>query len=146
MLKNLFFAGILKVNDENRRIWIQDPDPLVRGMDPRIRNRIRIHPKMSWIRNIGCIFFVFIYIYRYSTSIFVSSALIGLIVIIVWTNYLRYHLLKSIRLFNVHIEASFCDRVMGVRKSSNLPIDIMHSLSKVQFYFNAMRRQKNMLL
>jgi hypothetical protein len=27
----------------------QDPDPLVRGMDPRIR----IHPKMSWIRNTG---------------------------------------------------------------------------------------------
>ncbi len=26
-----------------------DPDPLVRGMDPRIRNRI--HTKMSWIRN-----------------------------------------------------------------------------------------------
>ncbi len=26
-----------------------DPDPLVRGMDPRIR----IHPKMSWIRNTG---------------------------------------------------------------------------------------------
>jgi hypothetical protein len=53
VLKNLFFAGILKVNDENRRIRIQDPDPnpdpLVRGMDPRIR--IRIHPKMSWIRN-----------------------------------------------------------------------------------------------
>ncbi len=57
MLKNQFFAGILKVNDENRRIRIQDPepdpnpdpDPLVRGMDPRIR--IRIHPKMSWIRN-----------------------------------------------------------------------------------------------
>jgi hypothetical protein len=41
----------LKVNDENRRIRIQDPDPnpnpLVRGMDPRIR----IHTKMSWIRN-----------------------------------------------------------------------------------------------
>jgi hypothetical protein len=37
----------LKVNDENSRIRIQDPDPLVRGMDPRIR----IHPKMSWIRN-----------------------------------------------------------------------------------------------
>jgi hypothetical protein len=43
----------LKVNDENSRIWIQDPDPnpdpdpLDRGMDPRIR----IHPKMSWIRN-----------------------------------------------------------------------------------------------
>ncbi len=49
MLKNLYFAGILKVNDENSRIRIQDPDPdpLVRGMDPRIR----IHPKMSWIRN-----------------------------------------------------------------------------------------------
>ena len=34
-----------------------DPDPLVRGIDPRIR--IRIHPKMSWIRNtalrqVGC--------------------------------------------------------------------------------------------
>jgi hypothetical protein len=49
----LFFVGILKVNDEKRRIRIQDPDPdpdpdpLVRGMDPRIR----IHSKMSWIRN-----------------------------------------------------------------------------------------------
>jgi hypothetical protein len=43
----------LKVNDENSRIRIQvpdpNPDPLVRGMDPRIR----IHPKMSWIRNTG---------------------------------------------------------------------------------------------
>jgi hypothetical protein len=29
------------------RIQNQDPDPLVRGVDPRIR----IHPKMSWIRN-----------------------------------------------------------------------------------------------
>jgi hypothetical protein len=37
----------LKINDDNSRIRIQDPDPLVRGMDPRIR----IHPKMSWIRN-----------------------------------------------------------------------------------------------
>jgi hypothetical protein len=44
MLENYFFSGILKVNDENSRIQIQDP---VRGMDPRIR----IHPKMSWIRN-----------------------------------------------------------------------------------------------
>jgi hypothetical protein len=40
--KNKFFAGTLKVNDEN-----SDPDPLVRGIDLRIR----IHPKMSWIRN-----------------------------------------------------------------------------------------------
>ncbi len=53
MLKNYFFAGILKVTDENSRIRIQDPDPnpdpdpSVRGMDLRIR----IHPKMSWIRN-----------------------------------------------------------------------------------------------
>jgi hypothetical protein len=28
-----------------------NPDPLVRGMDPRIR--IRLHTKMSWIRNTG---------------------------------------------------------------------------------------------
>jgi hypothetical protein len=35
-----FSVGILKVND---------PDPLVRGMDPRIR----IHTEMSWIRNTG---------------------------------------------------------------------------------------------
>jgi hypothetical protein len=50
-VKKLVFAGILKVNDEISRIRIQDPnpDPLVRGMDPRIR--IRIHTKMSWIRN-----------------------------------------------------------------------------------------------
>ncbi len=55
-VKNLFFAGILKVNDENSRIRIQDPDPdpLVRSMDPRIR--IRIHPKMSWIRNTAFIY------------------------------------------------------------------------------------------
>ena len=54
-VQNYFFAGILKVNDENSRIRIQDPDPnpdpLVRGMDPRIR--IMMHPKMSWIRNTG---------------------------------------------------------------------------------------------
>jgi hypothetical protein len=44
---------MLKVNDENSRIRIQypDPDPLVSGMDPRIR--IRVHTKMSWIRNTG---------------------------------------------------------------------------------------------
>jgi hypothetical protein len=46
-IKNSFFVGILKVYDENSRIRIQDP--LVRGMDPRIR--IRIHTKMAWIRN-----------------------------------------------------------------------------------------------
>ena len=33
--KLVFFADILKVNDENSRIRIQDPDPdpLVRGME-----------------------------------------------------------------------------------------------------------------
>ena len=49
----------MKVNDENSRILIQDPDldpnpdqdPLVRGMDPQIG--IRIHIKMSWIQNFG---------------------------------------------------------------------------------------------
>ncbi len=53
VLKIFLFSGILKVNDENNRIRIIDPDrdPLVRGMDPRIR--IRIHPKMSWISNTG---------------------------------------------------------------------------------------------
>jgi hypothetical protein len=40
---NYFFVGIMKVNDEKSRIRIPDPDPLVRGMDPRIR--IRIHTK-----------------------------------------------------------------------------------------------------
>ncbi len=47
----------MKVNDENSSVRVQDPDPnpdpnpLVRGMDPWIRNRI--HTKMSWIRNTG---------------------------------------------------------------------------------------------
>jgi len=37
VLKNYFFVGILKINDENRKILIPDPDPLVRSMDPLIR-------------------------------------------------------------------------------------------------------------
>jgi hypothetical protein len=49
--KSLFTVGILKDNDKNSRIRIQDPDSvpdsLVRGLD----RRIRIHFKMSWIRN-----------------------------------------------------------------------------------------------
>ncbi len=67
MLKNYFFVGLLKVNDENSRIWIQAPDP-----DPGSRSGsefgsgsisqrhgsadpdpIRICTKMSWIRNTG---------------------------------------------------------------------------------------------
>ncbi len=43
-LKNQFCVSILKINDENSRIWIQDldpdPNPLVRGMGPQIRIRI----------------------------------------------------------------------------------------------------------
>ena len=50
-VQKLVFCWHLEGNDENSRIRIQDPDPdpLVRGMDPRVR--IRIHTKMSWIRN-----------------------------------------------------------------------------------------------
>jgi hypothetical protein len=33
-LKKLVFAGILKVNDENSRIRIQDPDPNQNVKDP----------------------------------------------------------------------------------------------------------------
>ncbi len=43
------WRSVTKIAGSGSRIWIQDPDPdtLVRGMDPRIR----IHTKMSWIRN-----------------------------------------------------------------------------------------------
>ncbi len=52
-----FSVDILKVNDKNSRIQDPDqnldtnpdPDPLIRGMDSRIR--IRIHTKMSWNRS-----------------------------------------------------------------------------------------------
>jgi hypothetical protein len=48
-----------------------DPDTLVRGMDPRIQ--IRIHTKMSWIRNtclkslgqVILLFYCFFVPYRY---------------------------------------------------------------------------------
>ncbi len=41
----------MKINDEKNRIRIRirSPEPLFRGMDPRIR----VHIKMSWIRNTG---------------------------------------------------------------------------------------------
>ncbi len=77
----MFFSGILKVNDENIRIRIQDPDldpdpnpnpdlnpdlnpdpdPLVRGMDLRIR----IHAKMSWIRNTAFSVSIFLFYNTY---------------------------------------------------------------------------------
>jgi hypothetical protein len=50
---NLFerFLKVFKVNDENSQIRSHDPDPdpLVKGMDLRIR----IHTKISWICNTG---------------------------------------------------------------------------------------------
>jgi hypothetical protein len=46
---NKFFVTVLKVNDEKEQDLDPHPDPLVRGMDPQIR----IHTKMSWIRNTG---------------------------------------------------------------------------------------------
>jgi hypothetical protein len=50
----------LKVNDENSRPRIQDPDPdpLIRG-SWSINQRIRIHTKMSWIRNTGIRLFLY---------------------------------------------------------------------------------------
>jgi hypothetical protein len=64
-VKKFVFCGILKVNDENIRIRIQDPDldpdPLVRGMDLRIR----IHTKMSWIRNTALSVSIFLFYNTY---------------------------------------------------------------------------------
>ncbi len=51
-LKKLFFVGVLKVNDENRRIRI----------------RIRIHTKMSWIRNTAQQNFILVWTGRVWTS------------------------------------------------------------------------------
>ncbi len=71
MLKKLVFCWILKVNDENSRIRIQDPDPdpLVRGMDPRIRIKIRIHPKISWIRNTAFAYDLFLLVGMQSSAL-----------------------------------------------------------------------------
>jgi hypothetical protein len=44
----LFGSFHTKLYFPNTTLMDPDPDPLVRGMDPRIR--IRIHTKMSWIR------------------------------------------------------------------------------------------------
>jgi hypothetical protein len=45
--KKIFFIGVLKVTEEKEQDPELDPDPLVRGMDPRIRTKI------SRIRNTG---------------------------------------------------------------------------------------------
>jgi hypothetical protein len=47
------FVDTLKIAYENNRIADPNPEPLARGMDPRIRICIRIRTKISWIRNTG---------------------------------------------------------------------------------------------
>ncbi len=47
LCKNLVFCW--RLEGQWRKQQDPDPDPLVRGMDPRVR----IHTKMSWIRNTG---------------------------------------------------------------------------------------------
>jgi hypothetical protein len=90
----------LKVNDENSRIRIKDPDPnpLVRGMDPRIR----IHPKMSWIRNTALMDSYFTYNtgrYRYSvehilgivhTILCLGFCLVGVGLMWTWSLFLHW--------------------------------------------------------
>jgi hypothetical protein len=49
VLKTVSKLVIASVVDRHR--FDPEPNPLVRGMDPWIQIRIRIHPKMSWIRN-----------------------------------------------------------------------------------------------
>jgi hypothetical protein len=49
--KTLFFVASWRSMTKNNRIRTPASDPLVRGIDPRIQIRIRIHTKMSWIRN-----------------------------------------------------------------------------------------------
>jgi hypothetical protein len=49
-LKNDVNVPLKSTGNKLRTKKWQDPDPLVRGMDPRIH--IRIHTKMSCIRNI----------------------------------------------------------------------------------------------
>jgi hypothetical protein len=53
MLKNCFFTFLIASWRSMTKIADPDPnpDPLVRGMDPRIQ--IRIHAQVSWIRNIA---------------------------------------------------------------------------------------------
>ncbi len=49
--KNIDSASVADPNPLDPYVLgLVDPDPLVRGMDPRIQ--IRIHTKMSWIRNL----------------------------------------------------------------------------------------------
>jgi hypothetical protein len=51
VLKTVSKLVIASVVDRDRFDPDPNPDPLVRDVDPRIQIRLRIHPKMSWIRN-----------------------------------------------------------------------------------------------
>jgi hypothetical protein len=55
----LFFVGVLKVNDENSRIQIRIRIPIHYS-----KAWIRIHTKMSWIRNTGLKAHVYLSIVR----------------------------------------------------------------------------------
>jgi hypothetical protein len=64
--KLVFCVGTLNVEDENSRIRIQDP--LVRDMDRW--TRIRIHTKMSWIRNTENLHFFFFLVLNFNICSF----------------------------------------------------------------------------
>jgi len=67
-VKKSYFYAILKVIDESSRIRLHDPDPdsLVGGMDPRIR----IQPKMLWIRNTEKKGYILYYSFSYPVTCF----------------------------------------------------------------------------
>jgi hypothetical protein len=44
-------SSLTSIRVENQSSGVPDPDPLVKGTDPRIRISIRIRTKMSRIRN-----------------------------------------------------------------------------------------------
>jgi hypothetical protein len=60
---NLFFVGILKLNDENSRIRMKDPDPLVRGMDPDSDPNQNVKDPEHWLNQrqiLQCILLIYI--------------------------------------------------------------------------------------
>jgi hypothetical protein len=68
--KTNIFVSVPKVTDE-RKEQDPEPDPLVKGTDPRIR--IRIRTKMSRIQNIGGNRVDFLIIFLCSTLLHVST-------------------------------------------------------------------------
>jgi hypothetical protein len=56
VLKNLFFAGTLKVNDENSRIRIQDPGSgsgSESGSGSISQKSICVNPAIPWLQQVG---------------------------------------------------------------------------------------------